>query len=234
MYEHLGKDAGTPELKAFADDLVAHENALRDWIKSELDGKSDGAEKVFAYLERNGISREEAVTPRKVREESGGDKQQLVLAFFDTEDAADQAAKALKGWEKATEYMKVDAIGVLVKDDKGQVKEHKPGKRAGKHGMGVGVALGVVAAIPTGGLSLAGGVLGGAAGGGVIREFFHKGLKMSDEDTARIDRELDAGHAAVGVLAWDFEADAVTAKLTELGGTPETHEVTAVPTQVHH
>jgi hypothetical protein len=82
-----------------------------------------------------------------------------VLAFFDSEDAADQAAKALKDWEKATEYMKVDAIGVLVKDENGEVKEHKLGKRAGKKGMGVGVALGVVAAIPTGGASL----LGGAA-----------------------------------------------------------------------
>jgi hypothetical protein len=38
----------------------------------------------------------------------------LVLAFFDTEDAADQAAKAPRDWEKATEYMKVDAVGVLV------------------------------------------------------------------------------------------------------------------------
>jgi hypothetical protein len=56
---------------------------------------------------------------------------------------------------------------------------------------------------------------------------------MTDEDTARIGRELDAGHAAVGVLAWDFEADAVTSKLAELGGTPETHEVTAVTTEVH-
>ena len=143
-----------------------------------------------------------------------------MLAFFDTEDAADEAAKALKDWEKATEYMKVDAIGVLVKDDKGQVKEHKLGKRAGKRGMGIGVALGVVAAIPTGGLSLAGGVLGGAGGGGVIGEFFHKGLKMTDEDTARIGRELDAGHAAVGVLTWDSETEAVAKKLKGLGGTP--------------
>jgi uncharacterized membrane protein len=232
MYEHLGKGAGTPELKAFADDLVAHENALRDWIKSELDGKSDHAEKVFAYLERNGISREDAVTPRKVREESGGDKQQLVLAFFDTEDAADQAAKALKDWEKATEYMKLDAIGVLIKDDDGKVKEHKLGKRAGERGMGIGVALGVVAAIPTGGLSLVGGLLGGAGGGAAIGEFFHKGLKMTDEDSARIGRELDAGRAAVGVLAWDSESDAVSEKLKELGGTPETHEVAKVTAAV--
>ncbi len=48
---------------------------------------------------------------------------------------------------------------------------------------------------------------------------------MTDEDTARIGRELDAGHAAVGVLAWDSETDAVSGKLKELGGTPETHEV---------
>jgi hypothetical protein len=75
MYEHLSKSADTPELKTFAGHLVDHENARRDWIKSELDGKSAGAEKVFAYLERNGITREVAVIPRNVREESGGDKQ---------------------------------------------------------------------------------------------------------------------------------------------------------------
>jgi uncharacterized membrane protein len=228
MYAHLGDDDATPEMKALADDLVVHENALRDWLRSLLDGKPNGAESVFAYCESKGISREQAATPRKDREESGGDQQRLVLAFFDTEDAADQAAKALKDWEKATEYMKVDGIGVLVKDDDGKVKEHKLGKRAGKHGMGIGVALGVVAAIPTGGLSLAGGVLGGAGGGAAIGEFFHKGLKMSDEDTARIDRELDAGHAAVGVLAWDSDAEAVAEQLKGQGGTPETHDVAKV------
>jgi hypothetical protein len=106
MYLELAKGAGTPELKAFAEDLYDHENALRDWLKSELDGKSDGAEKVFAYLERQGISREEAVVPRKDREGYGGDSQQLVLAFFGSEDAADEAAKTFRDWEKATEYMR--------------------------------------------------------------------------------------------------------------------------------
>jgi hypothetical protein len=160
LYKDLGKHPHSPELKALADDFYEHENALRDWLKSELDGKSDGGEKVFAYLERHGMSREEAVTPRKTREDLGGDTRKLVLAFFDTEDAADQAATALTNWEKATEYMQVDAIGVLVKASDGKVKEHKLGRRAGKHGMGIGVALGVVAAIPAGGLSLVGGVLG--------------------------------------------------------------------------
>ncbi|WP_137988395.1 hypothetical protein [Streptomyces vilmorinianum] len=231
LYEHMGKHTDSPELKTLADDLYDHENALRDWMKSELAGNSDGGEKVFAWLERHGVSRSEAITPRKLREDVGGDKQELVLAFFDTEDAADAAAETLRNWEKASEYMRVDAIGVLVKDDNGKVKEHKLGRRAGKHGMGIGVALGVVAAIPTGGLSLAGGLLGGAAGGGVIGQFFHKGLKMSDEDATRISGELDAGHAAVGVLTWDFETQAVSDKLTELGGTPQTHEVAKLPAE---
>jgi uncharacterized membrane protein len=233
LYKQLGKGAKTPELKALADDLFAHENAMRDWLKSEMDGKSDHAEKVLGYLERHGISREEAVTPRKLREDVGGDKQHLVLAFFASEAAADQAAKALKKWEKATEYMKTDAIGVLVKDKDGKVKQHKLGKQAGKKGMGIGVALGVIAAIPTGGLSLVAGAASGVAGGGIIGEFFHKGLKMTDEDVARIGRELDAGHAAVGVLTWDFETKTVTEKLKELGGTPQTHEVVEVAAKDH-
>ena len=92
--------------------------------------------------------------------------------------------------------------------------------------------MGLIAAIPTGGLFLVGGVLGGAAAGGIIGEFFHKGLKMTDEDVAHIGRELDDGHAAVGVLTWDFETKAVEAKLKELGGTPQTHEVATLTAEV--
>jgi uncharacterized membrane protein len=156
-----------------------------------------------------------------------------VLAFFDSEDAADEAAKALKAGRRPPSYMKVDAIGVLTKDEDGKINEHKLGKQAGKKGMGVGVALGLIAAIRTGGLSLVGGVLGGGAGGGVIGEFFHKGLKMTDEDVARVGRELDAGHAAVGVLTWDFETEAVADKLNGLDGTPQTHEVAEVTADVN-
>jgi uncharacterized membrane protein len=224
VFKKLSKEADTPELKALGDEFQVHEPLIRDCLKSEMAGSKDGIESVFAYLERHGISREEAVMPRKLREDLGGDKQELVLAFFANEDAADAAAKSLKAWEKASEYMKEEAIGVIAKDKDGKIKEHKLGRRAGKKGMGVGVVLGVIAAIPTGGLSL----VGATVGGGVIGEFFHKGLKMTDEDVARVGRELDAGHAAVGVLAWDFETAAVAQELKELGGTPETHEVAPV------
>jgi hypothetical protein len=151
-----------------------------------------------------------------------GDNQQVVFAFFDTEALADEAAESIRSWEKASADMKLDAIGVLVKDESGKVKDHKLGKRDAKKGAGIGAILSLVAAVPTGGLSL----VGGAVGGGVVGEFFHKGLKMSNDDATRINNELDAGHAAVGVLAELDEVDIVAVKLKDLGGTTEVHEVT--------
>jgi hypothetical protein len=49
MYLELAKGAPTPELKAFAEDLYDHENALRDWLKSELDEKSDYQMSIAQY-----------------------------------------------------------------------------------------------------------------------------------------------------------------------------------------
>jgi hypothetical protein len=126
LYKRLGKVSGPPELKTLADDLYEHENAMTDWFKSELDGRSDGGEKVFAYLQRHGITREEAVTPRKLKD-LGGDRQELVLVAFASKDAADQAAIALKKAKKAGEDMNLDAISVLVKDKNGKLKERKSG-----------------------------------------------------------------------------------------------------------
>jgi hypothetical protein len=48
---------------------------------------------------------------------------------------------------------------------------------------------------------------------------------MSKDDLARIDGDLNDGKAAVAVLANADEATAVTAKLAELGGKPESHAV---------
>lgn len=145
--------------------------------------------------------------------------QQLVLAFFDNEAAADSAVDQLKNWDKATKDIKLGGIGILVKDDKGKVKQHKLGSRR----TGVGAVLGIIAAaIATGGLSL----LGGAVLGGVVGAFFHKGFGISKDDLARIGSQLDGGKAAVGVMASDEEANAVAEKLTKLGGKTETHEVT--------
>jgi len=145
-------------------------------------------------------------------------KKQLVLAFFENEDAADAAVDQIKQWDKASKEVKLDAIGVLAKDDKGKIKTHKVGKRK----TGTGAVLGALAAVLSGGLTLVGGVVVG----GIFGALFHKGLGISKEDLARFDDELDGGRAAVGILAKADEADGVSAKLAELGGEPETHEVT--------
>jgi hypothetical protein len=142
---------------------------------------------------------------------------QLVLAFFADEMAADAAVDQLKGWDKASKEIKLGAIGILVKDDKGKIKTHKLGARKGKTGA---VLFGLVGLL-SGGMT----VLGGAVLGGILGSLFHKGLGMSKEDLARIDGDLSGGKAAVAILANPDEAAAVAAKLAELGGVPETHVV---------
>jgi hypothetical protein len=145
-------------------------------------------------------------------------KKQLILAFFENEAAADQAVAEIKQWDKASKEIKLGSIGVLVKDDKGKVKTHKLGARH----TTTGAAAGVLAAVLSGGVTL----LSGVVLGSLVGAFIHKGLGMSKEDLARIGGELDGGKAAVAVLAATGEAEAVSAKLAQLGGAPETHEVT--------
>jgi uncharacterized membrane protein len=142
---------------------------------------------------------------------------QLVLAYFDAEGSADSAVEAIKAWDKAEKEIKLGAIGVLVKDEQGKVKTHKLGKRH----TGTGAVLLGVAAMLSGGLT----VLGGAVLGGLVGFFFHKGLGMKKDDIARLSTHLDGGKAAVGVLAKEEMAQAIAAKLTELGGVVETYEV---------
>ena len=145
-------------------------------------------------------------------------KKQLVLAFFANEDAADGAVKEIKAWDKASKDVKLGSIGVLVKDDKGKVKTQKLGSRH----TATGAAAGVLAAVLSGGVSLVGGVLLGS----LIGAFIHKGLGMSKEDLARVGGELDGGYRSHAGECVPDEAAAVSAKLTELGGAVETHEVT--------
>jgi len=147
---------------------------------------------------------------------------QLVLAFFDSEDAAEKAADGLKRWDKKNRDVKARALGILIKDEKVRVKEELPGPRAGRRGAGIGALIGLIAAVPTAGLSLLEGVLGGAVIGWVVGSFYHKRLRLSDNDQARLAKELDGGKAAVGVLVAADEAAAFTAKLQELGGKPGT------------
>src|SRR3954470_5684150 len=140
-------------------------------------------------------------------------KRHLVLAVFPDELAADSAAVELKDSGIADG----DAIGILALDAGGKLKQDK----VGAHSTGKGAAIGGVIAV-VGPALLGPAVVGGMAVGAL----HHKSLGLSDADKARLTVELSAGKAAVGVLAHFDTAPAVSDRLTQLGGTPERHELT--------
>jgi hypothetical protein len=142
---------------------------------------------------------------------------QLVLAIFPDEAAADLAVASLKDWGAVTKGITLGAIGVIVVDEFGHLKEHKLGARSGGKGAGIGLVLAVVAP-PT--------LLAGMIGGGILGHFHHKGLGLTAEDRERIAGELHGGKAALGLLVAPDEAAAISDWLTELGGTVEAHVVT--------
>jgi uncharacterized membrane protein len=137
----------------------------------------------------------------------------IVLAIFKDEAAADAAATSLKDSGLARE----DAIGLLTLNEKGEIKADKVGKRSTGKGAGIGLALALFTPV---------GLAAGVIGGGLLGRLHHKGLGLDQADRERIGKELEGGKAAVGVLAPVTEADAVTAKLTALGGAAESHSVT--------
>jgi hypothetical protein len=138
---------------------------------------------------------------------------QLVLAVFPDELAADSAAVALK----ESGIADGDAIGILALDANGRLKQDK----MGAHSTGKGAAIGGVIAVFSTAL-MGPAVLTGVAVGAL----HHKNLGLSDADKARLTVELNAGKAAVGVMAHFDTAPAVSDRLTQLGGTPERYELT--------
>ncbi len=137
---------------------------------------------------------------------------QLVLAVFPDELAADNAAVALKD----SGITEGDAVGILVLDSDGELKQDKVGARSTGKGAAVGGVL-----LLLGPAALGVGIIGGAAAGAL----HHKSLGLSDADKARLTSELTAGKAAVGVLADVDTAPVISDRLTELGGAPEAHEL---------
>ena len=137
---------------------------------------------------------------------------QLVLSFFAKEIAADNAAVALKDSGIADG----DAIGILVLDSDGKLKQDKVGARSTGKGAAIGGAL----------FLLGPAVLGvGVIGGTAVGAMHHKNLGLSDADKARLTVDLNEGKAAVAVLAQSDSAPAISDRLTQLGGASEAHEL---------
>lgn len=137
----------------------------------------------------------------------------LILAVFPDELAADSAAAALKD----SGIAKHDAIGILALDADGKLKQDKMGARSTGKGAAIGGVIGVVTVAFLGPAVLAGVAVGA---------LHHKNLGMSDADKSRLTTELNAGKAAVGVMAPFDTAPAISDRLAQLGGTPERYELT--------
>jgi len=151
------------------------------------------------------------------------DDSQLVIAIFDSVDQADTAAKALKGWDKANDDIKLGAIGVMHQADNGKIKTKKYGQHNTGKGAKIGMLLGVLAAVfaPA---TLIGGAIYGAVGGGLVGSLSKKGLGMTDEELEQLKTSLSSGKAALAVLAEPSEVEPITAELGSLGGSVTTHD----------
>ena len=62
--------------------------------------------------------------------------------------------------------------------------------------------------------------------GVAVGALHHKNLGLSDADKARLTVDLQSGKAAVGVMSHYDTVPAVSDRLTQLGGTTESHELT--------
>ena len=142
-----------------------------------------------------------------------------VIAYFDSATQAEQAVEALKRWDEANEDIKLGAIGVLTKGAAGKVETKNFSVRNTGKGAKVGIGLGALAAVLSGGLTLLPTAIAGAGGGALVGSLSKKGLGLSDDDLQQLGAQLEGGRAALLVLCDDPEVEATAAQLAASGGT---------------
>jgi uncharacterized membrane protein len=148
----------------------------------------------------------------------------IVIAIYGSEDAAKQASKALQGWDKSNDEIKLGAVGTISK--KGDKIQTNVGRKTGS-GAKVGAVLGVTAAVLSGGLTLIPSAVGGAVGGGAIGTFFKKSSGLTKEELEQLGHKLDGGKVALVVAVSESEVDATKKQLTDSGGEVTSYEVPA-------
>lgn len=151
-------------------------------------------------------------------------KNNVVIAYFPGADKADAAASQLKAWDKDEKDLKLGGIGILTSED-GKLKTRKVGTRDTGAGAGWGTVLGATIGVLSGGVTLIGGALIGATAGAATGALFHKGLGLSDDDKANLEKKLADGGAAVVTMAGDADVEAVKAELNTVGGDVENYQV---------
>jgi outer membrane lipoprotein SlyB len=148
----------------------------------------------------------------------------VVIAFYADEAAAQSAIDGLKDWDRINDSMRLGEIAMVTKTG-GKVKTHV-GRKTGK-GAAIGAVVGVIGAVLTGGASLVVTTVGGSILGGALGAFFKRSLNLTEDEISRIGVELDAGKAAVVVTCDDFEIPMATEFLAAAHGTVHTYRVPA-------
>ena len=144
-----------------------------------------------------------------------------VIAVFPSMDAAKDAGDQLHDWMKDNK-MQVGDIGYVYK--KGDKVKTKRWRKTGK-GAKWGLVVGGIAAVLSGGVTLAAGLIGGAAAGGVMGAFVHNSLGISKDDVKKLGDDLDSGKVAMVVTCPGDESDDVAGQLKTEGGDVQDYEV---------
>ena len=152
---------------------------------------------------------------------------QVIVAFFESGQAADSAAKALMNWDKANDDIKLGSIGRLSVSDKGKLDSRRYGNARTGRGLLIGGALGLVTAGLTGGLSLLAGVAAGGAIGGITGKVTTGSLGLSNNSLDEVKGKLTNDAVAVVVLCDDFEVEPTMAELEKAGGRAQSFGVSA-------
>jgi hypothetical protein len=105
-------------------------------------------------------------------------------------------------------------VGALGREADGKLRQQRFGTMSVRSAMGIGVVLGVLAAL------LAGGAFATA-----YEVETDGGLGLPPEDLERFLGEIDAGHVLVGVMALETEVQSVMDVLARLSGRPEAHRI---------
>lgn len=137
----------------------------------------------------------------------------VVVALFGDRAAAEAAIERLKKWDKASDDIKLGAIGLLYKED-GEIKS-TIGRQGGR-GLRVGALVGVIA----GALSR-----GNDSADGAISSFFAKSLHLNEAECEALGVELELGKAAVVVTCDEYEVMPTRRTLEKAGGAVKVYEV---------
>jgi uncharacterized membrane protein len=142
-------------------------------------------------------------------------KNNVIIDYFSGTDKAYDGADSLKSWDEQNDDVDLGGLAILTWQD-GKINTLKVSDRKTGKGAGWGTVLGATVGVLSGGVTLIGGALVGAAAGAVGGHFFHKGIGLTDADKSQLEDKLKNGGAALVVMASDDEVQATKDFLNNL------------------